>query len=548
MSFPTVPLLVMDEILGRLDISALFAISHTCKLLNYHANRFLYRDAPPIYAEVLLEEPELSDPTHGEQEVTRLTQLENSIRLHPSNSRYLQIYATKDLKHLTELWKRAPLTLKHLYLCDVSTWYRRFGEDSFREAVDEKYPTTRIESMSIHSFSCLNSLEHDYHYSIARSLYRFVGLKKLTITIPVLEGTSYMNPAFVLRRIRCPQLEHLVLRSNGASGLACPGHAFPNLKIFEIWTNFVNGSSHPSQVHGLKRSDDIRTLRALVSRNILFRYGNKPSSQFSRGRLMSPHVLLDFIDTHSGVGIINTCARWILRCEYELRRLEEGPDVPFALDLSCYENRERWAVVKVLRSMNIQSDFHLSFCLSPIDRPSSFPKSISHLEIVVHGENFPPSLIPAIISSLPRLRKIEIAVFTQVPLHSPWDAQEESHPRQLNYSDEYSCFESPITFPLYWPREDGDIEIDCYRATIKEGACVWSIASPTEYLGENVWFDAGNPAELFNGFYNLENEILSLSLLNPMLKEITVDFYWGEVDRFDIYGGYDRDILYPLEW
>jgi hypothetical protein len=240
----TLPELVLDEILLKLDKKEYRALSQTCTTLHYPANRYLYQcGIEGIFCD----------------DKRRL--LERSLRLNPANGEFLKVFTSFKMNGLKEIWSRTPLRLRKLKI-EFCVNKKTSAPDSSIDLFSSMHQDTWIEELEFGEDSV--ELEMDTH--LLQQLCVLPGVERLALDMSHIKSASELQR--VLDDIDCPRLKHLSLTLGNEEWHVLPGNNLPKLESLSIECHDEEGFG---PLYNIRNRKAWTYLKALIARKIAFR-------------------------------------------------------------------------------------------------------------------------------------------------------------------------------------------------------------------------------------------------------------------------------------
>ena len=402
MSFSDCPLVVLDQIFRQLEVAELRALSLTCKSLHPCANHFLYRKADDFVTERDQKwHPWLPKSTHHKRP---LILLERSLAENPQNAVYIRSFTVTSLSRLEHLWNVIPLALTQLRIFDESTTF--CGAVPLTKMILAKHPDTSIEELSVKVRNPRLNNRDDIYRVFPKLLHHFNGLRKFTIFLHHPDVRFVFPSAMhILAYLKCPNLEHLVIKDGGAKGIVCPDDNLPNLKFFEILPedDWEDPTINPSHGYGYTSDDDLEALRMLMEKGIYFRYGVRFDT------------LVEFIHEQPS-SHCNRFLKWLLESEYRLQITNNENNYFIVLNFHEFGSTVLNKVLRVIPTFPLQLKLKLILRHRPLPAFHHLAKHISHLALEVDRIAFP--VIKNILADFSQLTVMWIATRNRNPIRA----------------------------------------------------------------------------------------------------------------------------------
>ena len=265
MKLSTLPLVVLDTIFRNADIATLLAISQTCKILHYEANRFLYRDPPALCQWLEHKRSEHQSYSNSRFERPTRSWLENRMVLfekclvkNPRNARFLHIHISFSVKLLQTIWSQVPLTLTELRLHHA--WFRSSNEEIVK-CINSRHQDTRVKRLFLDA-----DLEGGFR-DVLKLLGSFQFLEVLQVQ---LWSEASLQLDELISELDCPQLKRLIIKFSDL--VISLGEKLPSLEVVQIYRLYDCQADGVTFEESLSYSPDDKwnNLLELMNRNIYF--------------------------------------------------------------------------------------------------------------------------------------------------------------------------------------------------------------------------------------------------------------------------------------
>ena len=222
MSLPTLPLVVLDTLLDKLDLASLIALSSTYRSLHTESNRILYREPAFRWLD-----------GHYSFEFDNIflnhavAMLERKLSESPTNAQFLQRHRTLHVKSLEAIWSNSQLRLIRLNI--AGNWFASAHGQEIEECVNSKHKDTVVWEIFV------NTPRDGGYRGFLGILYKLNGLEVLHIrgnTLSTLSTAPYFSPDGIIAQLNCPQLKELGLGFSGQ--LVSLDDKLPNLEVLTI--------------------------------------------------------------------------------------------------------------------------------------------------------------------------------------------------------------------------------------------------------------------------------------------------------------------------
>ena len=390
-----IPPELVDDILSRLEIRDLLALSYTCKALRVSANRALYANYSQKLAAGEVRDPNMVD---------------ESLKLNPSNAQYLCTYRSTSFETFEVI---AP-ELQHLErLC--LAW-----ESS--KAIDERLPTLHSKfrpNTRIDHLLCEGPYFNLTHWGLIFSeLSNFPGLRRLSISSNCnLPGASLAQTFVEL--IECPQLEQLSFIDVEMGPVNLKSARLPNLRAMHYHYTSVTGVPPFHEELGVtqqvwKRAKALKAGGVHLCITVL-----REEGFFDRTLWLAEAA----VEYGGGGSSANADLEWLVRgSEYAQTQIYDMTTV--TLDIKGTEEAIRDRVLRVVSGMKFQypvgcrisvyaSDTNSYYLRDEEEHHSSLLDAIPQFTTEVYlsvKESIHTRFIPLVIRALPELESIVIFI------------------------------------------------------------------------------------------------------------------------------------------
>jgi hypothetical protein len=393
--------------------SSLNALSQTCKRLNPLANQVLYRNVDAIRR-------------------NRHQSILEFIRRNPYITKYIRYYrcSYSELKCLGTLLSH-PL---HLYLLEIINTPAIPSDSAQSSDWPSKHEDLVVEEIRLG----IDPVGPPYdigHTWLLSHLHTFKGLKSLFLHFHTLANhvidLAYDDPerpSFHLLLSSCPELEHLILESIDNVRLI-DVDAFPKLKSVRLKLRGIGYGR--IETTSFKELWDALTI--LKNKKILSFVDCQGDSTGGRQPLLLSQLYRESLAYVESRGIDpRPVIRWLTHSNFAFAESSSSSPDPIQIDLRLLRPFHRvQTVLEAIKSMDpldhpncvislriqIEDDDHR-------DLINSMPTNIRRLSITFRGgRSIPSSVTTRILSALPRLHQLHIAVY----VHSNFEIDGQSY-------------------------------------------------------------------------------------------------------------------------
>jgi hypothetical protein len=383
MSLSTLPVVVLDTLLLKLDLASLIALSSTCRTLHVESNRVIYRQ--PAFQWLRCGSLQHTFDVHD----GHTARLEQSLSQNPFNAQFLQKHRSLNVKLLKAIWSDSPLQLSQLHI--TSQWFSSSCGQEVVECVNSKHKDINVREIFV------NGPQDGRFRGLLDMLHTFQGLEVLHIHCAFSWG-YYISPDALITQLNSPQLKQLHLSSSDL--VIALGDILPNLKVLtmnQYDIPYFNGD----EARYYSSDEKWARLQALMNREIYF------AITIGLYHSLTTLTLLPFVFRYAELNRLNPdpMVKWLLNSQRFLQKNRQ-------LRICELPPRYRNNTLKILKCLNFEEDLKLAMTLDTFDTPTLadiLPNTVSYLDIFVPEDiQVEPAIVPELVRSLRRLRTISI--------------------------------------------------------------------------------------------------------------------------------------------